>query len=76
MIVRNLLLAGAFINETTPQKQTPLHLAALHDHSTLSSIFLENNINFDALDNNLNNALHVAVKVGYNVLAYVILTMS
>ena len=68
MIVRNLLLAGAFINETTPQKQTPLHLAALHDHPSLASIFLENNMNFDALDNNLNNALHVAVKVCYDFL--------
>ena len=64
MIVRNLLLAGSgAINELTPHKQTVLHLAAAHDHAHLASIFLENGVRFDALDDNRNNALHVAVKV-------------
>lgn len=64
MIVRNLLLAGSgAINELTPQKQTVLHLAAAHDHPQLCSIFIENGVRVDAVDDNLNNALHVAVKV-------------
>lgn len=64
MIVRNLLLAGReAIKELTPQKQTVLHLAAAHDQPQLASIFIENGVQVDAVDDNLNNALHVAVKV-------------
>lgn len=65
MIVRNLLLVGGNgIKEVTPQKQTVLHLAAAHDHPHLASIFIENGVQVDASDDNHNNALHVAVKVG------------
>ena len=64
MIVRNLLLAGhGAIKELTPQKQTVLHLAAAHDQPQLASIYLDNGVEIDAVDDNLNNALHVAVKV-------------
>lgn len=64
MIVRNLLLAGReAIKELTLQKQTVLHLAAAHDQPQLASIFIENGVQVDAVDDNLNNALHVAVKV-------------
>lgn len=64
MIVRNLLLAGReAIKELTPQKQTVLHLAAAHDQPQLASIFIENGVQVDAVDDNLNNALHVAIKV-------------
>ena len=51
------LLAGAEVNDLTPQKQTALHIAAIHDHSTLCSILLENGIDFDAVDNNQNNGM-------------------
>lgn len=64
MIVRNLLLAGAKINELNVQKQTALHYAAENDHSSLCSILLENGIDFNAVDSNLNNALHVACQKG------------
>ncbi|XP_042239177.1 rabankyrin-5-like isoform X2 [Homarus americanus] len=77
MIVRNLLLAGSgAISELTPQKQTVLHLAAAHDHPHLASIFIENGVNVDAVDDNLNNALHVAVKEGHLSLVKVLLTES
>ncbi|XP_064118603.1 rabankyrin-5-like isoform X2 [Macrobrachium nipponense] len=77
MIVRNLLLAGGgAINELTPQKQTVLHLAAAHDHAHLASIFLENGVRFDAVDDNLNNALHVAVKEGHLAVVKVLLIES
>ncbi|CAL4119884.1 unnamed protein product, partial [Meganyctiphanes norvegica] len=77
MIVRNLLLAdGAAIREVTPQKQTVLHLAALHDQPPLASIFLENGVAYDAPDNDLNNALHVAVKEGHLSIVRVLLTES
>ncbi|XP_069982534.1 rabankyrin-5 isoform X2 [Penaeus vannamei] len=77
MIVRNLLLAGGgAINELTPQKQTVLHLAAANDHPHLVSIFLENGVRFDAVDDNHNNALHVAVKEGHLSVVRVLLTES
>ena len=49
------LLAGAKINDLTPQKQTALHLAAMHDRANICSILLENHINYDAVDDALNN---------------------
>ncbi|KAK3869346.1 hypothetical protein Pcinc_025330 [Petrolisthes cinctipes] len=77
MIVRNLLLAGGIgIKEVTPQKQTVLHLAAAHDHPHLASIYIENGVQVDALDDNLNNALHVAVKEGHLSVVKVLLTES
>lgn len=77
MIVRNLLLVGSgAISELTPQKQTVLHLAAAHDHPHLASIFIENNVRVDDVDDNLNNALHVAVKEGHLSVVKVLLTES
>ena len=64
MILRNLLLAGANINDVTVQNQTALHIAAAHDHHQLCQILLENNINYDAVDTDLNNALHLACQSG------------
>lgn len=49
------LLAGAKVNDLTPQKQTALHLAALHDRAQICCILLENNVDTDALDDHLNN---------------------
>lgn len=64
LIVRNLLLAGANINETTTDKKTALHFAAEKDHFQIISILLENGIDFNAVDTSLNNALHVACQYG------------
>ncbi|XP_077996108.1 rabankyrin-5-like isoform X2 [Glandiceps talaboti] len=64
MIVRNLLLAGANIGDLTNHKQTCLHIAATHDRSTICSILIENGVDVDAVDVNMNNALHVAVQSG------------
>lgn len=49
------LLAGAQVNDLTPQRQTALHIAAAHDHSSLLQVLLENHIDYDAVDNNQNN---------------------
>ncbi|XP_069953382.1 rabankyrin-5, partial [Cherax quadricarinatus] len=77
MIVRNLLLAGSgAIHDLTPQKQTVLHLAAAHDHPHLASIFIENGVRVDSVDDNLNNALHVAVKEGHLSVVKTLLTES
>lgn len=64
MIVRNLLLAGANVNDLTIQKQTALHIAAEHDFHQICSILLENGIKFESVDININNALHIACHKG------------
>ncbi|XP_054610200.1 rabankyrin-5 isoform X2 [Dunckerocampus dactyliophorus] len=64
IIVRNLLLAGALVNELTKHRQTALHLAAQQDLATICSVLLENGIDFAAEDENGNNALHLAVMQG------------
>ncbi|KAI3373437.1 hypothetical protein L3Q82_022046, partial [Scortum barcoo] len=64
IIVRNLLLAGAKVNELTKHRQTALHLAAQQDLATICSVLLENGVDFAAEDENGNNALHLAVMQG------------
>uniref|UniRef100_A0A672L1J6 Zinc finger ZZ-type and EF-hand domain containing 1 n=1 Tax=Sinocyclocheilus grahami TaxID=75366 RepID=A0A672L1J6_SINGR len=64
IIVRNLLLAGAKVNELTKHRQTALHLAAQQDLSTICSVLIENGVDFAAVDENGNNALHLAVMQG------------
>ncbi|XP_023688715.1 rabankyrin-5 isoform X1 [Paramormyrops kingsleyae] len=64
IIVRNLLLAGAKVNELTKHRQTALHLAAQQDLPTICSVLLENSVDFSAVDENGNNALHIAVMHG------------
>uniref|UniRef100_H9H7M3 Ankyrin repeat and FYVE domain containing 1 n=1 Tax=Monodelphis domestica TaxID=13616 RepID=H9H7M3_MONDO len=75
IIVRNLLLAGANVNELTKHRQTALHLAAQQDLPTICSVLLENGVDFSAVDENGNNvaaarpaggprALHLAVMHG------------
>jgi len=76
MMVRNLLLAGASTQERTLTGQTGLHLAAESDSSEIASVLLNNGIDFNAVDELGNNALHVAVKEGHIKTARVLLTES
>ncbi|CAF0854297.1 unnamed protein product [Brachionus calyciflorus] len=79
MIVRNLLLAGANINDLTFNKKTALHLIAECNHLYLlqiSNILIENGIDFNALDNGLNNALHLAVQNANLQVVKVLLTTT
>lgn len=58
MIVRNLLLAGANVNDFTSNKKTSLHLVAeLNNQSagSIAQILLENRIDFNAFDAGSNN---------------------
>lgn len=59
MIVRNLLLAGANINDlTNNNKKSALHLIAECNHASVVSIctiLIENGIDFNARDSLLNN---------------------
>lgn len=76
MILRNILLAGANINDITVQNQSALHIAAANDHHQLCQILLENNIDFDAIDTDMNNALHLACQNGNLNSCRVLLTES
>jgi len=49
------LLAGAQINDVTPQKATALHLAAAHDRAAICAALLGEHIHCDAVDDGLNN---------------------
>ena len=58
MILRNLLLAGANVNDLTNSKKTALHLIAECNHASAVSIcqiLLENHVDSNALDSASNN---------------------
>jgi len=76
MMVRNLLLAGASTAERTLTGQTGLHLAAEADSAEIAGVLLANSIDFAAVDERGNNALHVAVKEGNLKTARILLTES
>jgi len=65
MMVRNLILAGANLQERTLTGQTGLHLAADRDLPEITSVLLDNKIDFSAVDDDGNNSLHVAVREGH-----------
>ncbi|XP_037090495.1 rabankyrin-5-like [Pollicipes pollicipes] len=76
IILRNLMLAGARVDECTPLKQTALHLAAERDCHQCVSVLLDKGVDFNAVDNNVDNALHVACKEGHLATVRVLLTES
>jgi len=76
MMVRNLLLAGAATQERTLAGQTGLHLAAEADSGEIASVLLNNGMDFSAMDEAGNNALHVAVRAGHIHTARILLTES
>ena len=53
------LLAGAQINDMTPQKETALHIAAAHDRASIAAALLGEHINYDAVDEALNNGISI-----------------
>lgn len=61
-ILRSLLLAGASIHAKTPQKQSALHLAVIHDRPALIHCLLENGANVNAVDSERNTPLHLTVR--------------
>lgn len=65
MIVRNLILAEARLNERDAYQKTPLHVAAERGNLCTLSILLQNGIDYNAVDGEGNNALHIAVRAGH-----------
>ena len=74
--VRNLILGGANVNDRTPQKYTPLHIAASRGYAVIVSVLLREGADYNALDTELNNALHLAVREGHLEVCRVLLTES
>ncbi|XP_055377542.1 rabankyrin-5 [Condylostylus longicornis] len=65
MIIRNLILAGARINERDATQKTALHIAAERGNLAAVSALIQNGADFDAMDGDGNNALHIAVREGH-----------
>ncbi|XP_037922390.1 rabankyrin-5 [Hermetia illucens] len=76
MIIRNLILAGARINERDATQKTALHVAAERGNLPAVSALLQNGANFDAVDSEGNNALHIAVREGHLPICRELLTES
>jgi ankyrin repeat protein len=64
------------MQERTLSGQTGLHLAAEFDLPEIASVLLNNGIDYAAVDEAGNNALHVAVREGHVRTARVLLTES
>lgn len=76
MIVRNLILAGARVNDRDATGRTALHIAAERGQLAVVSALLQNGADFDAVDGDSNNALHVAVRAGHLSVVRELLTES
>lgn len=76
MITRNLILAGARINDRDATQKTALHVAAERGNLEALSALLENGADFDAVDSNGNNALHIAVRESHLTVVRELLTVS
>lgn len=76
MVLRNLILAGARINEKDATQKTALHIASERGKIELVSALLTNGAAFDAIDNDGNNALHIAVREGHLGVVRSLLTES
>lgn len=65
MIVRNLILAGARVNDKDATGKTALHIAAERGQLSSLSALLQNYADYDAGDSDGNNVLHIAVREGH-----------
>lgn len=76
MIIRNLILAGARVNERDAVQKMPLHIAIERGNISAVSALIQNNADFDAIDADGNNALHLAVQGGQLAIVRELLTES
>ena len=63
-------------HEILPLRQTALHMAAENNLPSICSVLLQNGVDFAAVDNRGNNALHAAVKEGHINVVRALLTES
>lgn len=76
MLIRNLILAGARLNDRDATQKTALHIAAERGTVAAVSALLQNGADFDAVDGDGNNALHIAVREGHISVVRELLTES
>ncbi|KAH8288003.1 hypothetical protein KR054_008722, partial [Drosophila jambulina] len=76
MITRNLILAGARMNERDALQKLPLHIAIEHGNLPAVSALIQNGADYDATDADGNNALHLAVHSGQLLIVRELLTES
>ncbi|XP_050746200.1 rabankyrin-5 isoform X2 [Drosophila biarmipes] len=76
MITRNLILAGARMNERDAVQKLPLHIAIERGNLPAVSALIQNNADFDATDADGNNALHIAVRYSQLFIVRELLTES
>lgn len=76
MIIRNLILAGAKLNERDATQKTALHVACERGRLSAVQALLQNGADFDLTDGDGNNALHIAVKEGHFPIVKELLTES
>lgn len=76
MLLRNLILAGARVNDKDSTNKTALHIAAERGQLASVSALLQNGADYDACDNDGNNALHIAVREGHLSIVRELLTES
>lgn len=62
MLIRNLILAGARLNDTNSTQKTALHIAAERGRLSAVQALLQNGCDFDVIDAEGNNALHIAMR--------------
>ncbi|XP_020803163.1 rabankyrin-5-like isoform X1 [Drosophila serrata] len=76
MITRNLILAGARLNERDAFQKLPLHIAIEHGNLSAVCALIQNGADYDATDADGNNALHLAVHGGQFLIVRELLTES
>lgn len=63
MLIRNLILAGARLNDRDATQKTALHIAAERGRLGAVQALLQNTADYDSVDGDGNNALHIAVRI-------------
>lgn len=76
MITRNLILAGARLNERDALQKLPLHIAIELGNISAVCALIQNSADYDATDADGNNALHLAVRGGQILIVRELLTES
>lgn len=76
MLIRNLILAGARLNDRDATQKAAIHVAAERGRLAAVSALIQNGGDFDALDSDGNNALHIAVREGHVAVVRELLTES
>lgn len=76
MILRNLILAGARLNDKDATQKAAIHIAAERGRLAAVSALLQNGADYDSADSDGSNALHIAVREGHLNVVRELLTES